>query len=277
MRTRSRSWSRKCGNNKHKESFFQDLSQTQKINKFSKESQDLVAAVVVPNTDLLKDKECTTRRNKCCKKLVKKKARTPTQRYLHGWYASESYRTSLSSTPCIDDHHFKEEEEMNSVERIVYWKVSYWWTWYFVVRKQTCLCSHKNELKLVTNVLARLISYIHHTCNYRQYCHVGNTGKQCRLGLFQDSDFAGDLEDSKSTSGGTLCIFGSHTFVPISWMCKKQTSVSHSSTESRNHLFGRRIEIRRYARFWLVGSDRYCSWRKDESRVNKYRETSLHL
>ena len=59
-----------------------------------------------------------------------------------------------------------------------------------------------------------------------------NTAKQCRLGLFQDSDFAGDLEDSKSTSGRTLCIFGSHTFVPISWMCKKQTSVSHSSTES---------------------------------------------
>ena len=61
---------------------------------------------------------------------------------------------------------------------------------------------------------------------------MGNTAKQCRLGLFQDSDFAGDLEDSKSTSGGTLCIFGSHTFVPISWICKKQTAVSHSSTES---------------------------------------------
>ena len=61
---------------------------------------------------------------------------------------------------------------------------------------------------------------------------MGNTAKQCRLGLFQDSDFAGDLEDSKSTSGGTLCIFGSHMFVPISWMCKKQTSVSHSFTES---------------------------------------------
>ena len=42
----------------------------------------------------------------------------------------------------------------------------------------------------------------------------------------------GDLQDSKSTSGGTLCVFGSHTFVPISWMCKKQTAVSHSSTES---------------------------------------------
>ena len=80
--------------------------------------------------------------------------------------------------------------------------------------------------------LTRLISYINHTCEYRQYCHVGNTAKQCRLGLFQDSDFAGDLEDSKSTSGGTHCIFGSPTFVPLSWMCKKQTTVSHSSTES---------------------------------------------
>ena len=41
------------------------------------------------------------------------------------------------------------------------------------------------------------------------------------------------LEDSKSTSGGALCVFGSPTFVPISWMCKKQTSVPHSSTESQ--------------------------------------------
>ena len=61
---------------------------------------------------------------------------------------------------------------------------------------------------------------------------MGNAAQQCRLEMFQDSDFAGDLEDSKSTSGGTLCIFGSHTFVPKSWICKKQTAVSHSSTES---------------------------------------------
>ena len=49
---------------------------------------------------------------------------------------------------------------------------------------------------------------------------------------FKTPIFAGDLEDSKSTSGGTLCVFGSHTFAPISWMCKKQTSVSHGHTES---------------------------------------------
>ena len=79
---------------------------------------------------------------------------------------------------------------------------------------------------------ARLISYIHHTCEFKQYCHVGNTAQPCRLRLFQDSDFAGDLEDSESTSDGLLCIFGSHSIVPRSCMCKKQTSVSHSSTEA---------------------------------------------
>ena len=81
--------------------------------------------------------------------------------------------------------------------------------------------------------LARLISYIHHTSEFKQCCHVGNTAQQCRLRLFQDSDFAGDPEESKSTSGGILCIFGSLTFAPMSWMCKKQTSVSHKTCAKR--------------------------------------------
>ena len=92
--------------------------------------------------------------------------------------------------------------------------------------------------KACDKLLARLISYIHHTCEFKQYGHVRNTAQQCRLGLFQDSDFAGDLEDLKSTSGGLLCIFGGHTFVPTSWMCKKQTSVSHSSTEAETISLG---------------------------------------
>ena len=144
------------------------------------------------------------------------------------------------ATPCMDDHHFKEEEnrsvgELSTVcSQIVL----------------TCLCLARigrpdilwsvNKLaraftkwtKSCDKRLARLISKMHHTCELRQYCFVGNTAQQCRLGLLHDSDFAGDLEDSKSTSGGLLCIFGSQTFVPISWMCKKQTSVSHCSTEA---------------------------------------------
>ena len=144
------------------------------------------------------------------------------------------------STPCVDDHHFKEEElksvgELSQVCSQFVLKCLYWarigrpdilWSVNKLARSIT------KWIKACDKRLNRLISYIHHTCEYKQYCHVGNTAKQCRLGLFQDSDFAGDLEDSKSTSGGTLCISGSHTFVPISWMCKKQTAVSHSSTES---------------------------------------------
>ena len=144
------------------------------------------------------------------------------------------------STPCIDDHHFKEKEmksvrEMSNTSSQIILKCSYLarigrpdvpWSVNKLVRSIT------KWTKANDKRLNRLISHIHHTSEYKQYCHVGNTAKQCRLGLFQDSDFAGDLEDSKSTSGGTLCVFGSHTFVPKSWMCKKQTAVSHSSRES---------------------------------------------
>ena len=125
----------------------------------------------------------------------------------------------------MDDHQFNEEEigsvgDLSTVcSQLILWSVN---KFARGITKWTRACDKR---------LARLISCIHHTSEYRQYCYVGNTAQHCRLGLFQDSDFAGDLEDSKSTSG-VLWIFGSHTFVPTSWMCKKQTSVSHSSTEA---------------------------------------------
>ena len=133
------------------------------------------------------------------------------------------------STPCIDDHHFK-EEEMKSVGElsIVCSQIVLKCLYLARIGRPDILRSVNNRARSITKWtksrdkrLNRLISYIHHTCEYKQCCHVGNTAKQCRLGLFQVSDFAGDLEYSKSTSGGTLCIFGSHTFVPTSWMCKK--------------------------------------------------------
>ena len=143
-------------------------------------------------------------------------------------------------TPCLDDHQLNEEElgsvgELSKVCSQIFLKCLY----LARIRRLDILLSVNKLARAVTKWtkacvkrLARLISYIHLTSEYRQYCHLGNTSQQCKLGLFQNSDFAGDLEDSKSTSGGVLCIFGSRTFVPISWMCKKQTSVSHSSTEA---------------------------------------------
>ena len=84
----------------------------------------------------------------------------------------------------------------------------------------------------MTKRCAHLISHIRHTSDHGHFCDLGTTAQHCRLGLFQDSDFAGDFDDSKSVLGGILCIFGSRTLVPMSWMCKKQTSASHSSTEA---------------------------------------------
>ena len=99
-----------------------------------------------------------------------------------------------------------------------------------IFSEQTCTIDHEMDQSMWQT--PESIDFIYSSYSeYKKYCYVGNTAKQCRLGLFQDSDFERDLEDSESTSGG-ICVFGSHTFVPISWMCKKQTSVSHSSTES---------------------------------------------
>ena len=44
--------------------------------------------------------------------------------------------------------------------------------------------------------------------------------------------------------------FGSHTFVPLSWMCR-----------IRNHFLGRRIEIRRDSCSGIMGSNCFCSWK----------------
>ena len=143
------------------------------------------------------------------------------------------------SSPCLDDHQMKNWDlentgELSQVCSHIVLKCLY----LALIGRPDILWSVNKLAGSVTKWtqacyrrLARLISYIHQTSDYRQCCHVVNTAHHCRLGLFQDSDFAGDLEDPKSTSGGVWCFFGSRTFVPIGWMCKKQTSVSHSSTE----------------------------------------------
>jgi hypothetical protein len=80
--------------------------------------------------------------------------------------------------------------------------------------------------------LHRLISYIHWKGETCIISYIGDKPSDCKLFLFCDASFAGDLRDSRSTSGSLLCIVGPNTFCPINWLCKKQTAVSHSSTEA---------------------------------------------
>jgi hypothetical protein len=83
--------------------------------------------------------------------------------------------------------------------------------------------------------LLRLISYMHHTKHYVLEGFVGqgqDETARLELKLFVDADFAGEREDAKSTSGGWLVLVGPHTYFPLTWVSKKQTSVSRSTTEA---------------------------------------------
>ena len=72
--------------------------------------------------------------------------------------------------------------------------------------------------------LHRLICCMHQTAESAQVCFVGDAPGDCWLALFSDASFAGDLRDSKSTSGGILCLVGPNTFVPINWVCTEVPS-----------------------------------------------------
>ena len=137
------------------------------------------------------------------------------------------------SHPYLDDHQIKKDELENKCELSEVWSHIVLKCLYLArIGRPDILWSVKKLARSVTKWtqacdrrLARLISYIHFTSDDRQYCHVGNAAQHCRLGLFQDSDFTGDLGRLKIHIKRVLCIFGSRTFVPISWMSKKQTSV----------------------------------------------------
>ncbi len=80
--------------------------------------------------------------------------------------------------------------------------------------------------------LLRLMSYIYHTLDHSLESFVGDDPALCRPVVYSDADFAGDLNTAKSTSGAYVAIAGPNTFAPVTAICKKQTCVSHSSTES---------------------------------------------
>ena len=86
------------------------------------------------------------------------------------------------STPCIDDHHFKEEGmksvgELSKVCSQIVLKCLYLarigrldtlWSVNKLARSIT------KWTKACDKRLCRLISYIHDTCEYKQYCYVGS-------------------------------------------------------------------------------------------------------
>ena len=140
----------------------------------------------------------------------------------HCELANQRLSTCVVSTPSIQKRRIGNGGRIvrsllsNRPEMLVFG--THWWTGH-----ARTFCGPVNKLaRSVTNWTggcdkrsARLIPYTHHRSDYRQDCHVGNTAQHFRLGPFQDY----------------VIVEVEHSF-PKSWMCKKQTSVSHSSTES---------------------------------------------
>ena len=144
------------------------------------------------------------------------------------------------STACIDDHHF-EEEELKSVGELS--KVCS----QMVLKCLYLARSGRRDILWSVNKLARsitkwtkacdkrlflLISYIHHTCNINSIvmCVIlqNNAGWDC----FK-TPILREILRTQNLLQVEHCAFLEviNLFQKV-WMCRKQTSVSHSSTES---------------------------------------------
>ena len=161
------------------------------------------------------------------------------------------------STPCIDDHHYR-DKELKSVGDLS--KV-----WSQIVLK--CLRLARVGRPVFygqwTNLHDRLQNGPNHVTNdypvwsLTSSTHVNTNSIVMRVILPKQCGLELRVEH---------CVFGSHTFVPISWMCKK-----------RDQFFGCRIEVGRYTRAWFMGSDRRSSSRWTRLRMIKCGETRINV
>ena len=77
-----------------------------------------------------------------------------------------------------------------------------------------------------------MLCYMSSSADYKLVGQVLDNPEELELALIVDADFAGDRQESKSTSGAYLVLKGPSAFSHLSWVSKKQTSVSRSTTEA---------------------------------------------
>ena len=110
--------------------------------------------------------------------------------------------------------------------------------------------------------------------NSNNFVMWGNTAQQSRLGLFQNSDFAGGLEDSKSTSKENLMHFRK-SHVRANELDVRETDLARARplagetlaewlTQAQTHS---RTKVVRTPTCWhLVGSSKKFKWDMDEKK-----------
>ena len=80
--------------------------------------------------------------------------------------------------------------------------------------------------------VARLVGYISNSIDYSLITSIHDSPSELHLALYCDSDFAGCVDTSRSTSGYVLALEGPASFALLSWSSHRQKVVSRSSTEA---------------------------------------------
>ena len=153
---------------------------------------------------------------------------------------TDSSRLKTVTTPCLDEHHLTPEMHAATgslapvaaqiVLKMLWLARNYRYDIYFTVNylarfvtKWSAACDA---------MLFHLTCYINSTVHYVQQCAVGDTAEHINIGLFVDANHVTSSDDSVSTGGALMVLYGPNTYVPITAICKRQRRVAHSSTES---------------------------------------------
>ena len=142
-----------------------------------------------------------------------------------------SSKLQKRSTPCLDDHQLQASDSttkgtLEPIASRVVLKILYparlgrpdtLWSVNTLARRVT------KWSKSCDKRLHRLIEYLKSTKDWVQLCFVGDHPQDCWMALFVDASFAGEP--------------GPRTFVPVTWVCKRQTAVSHSSQVQKRKSF----------------------------------------
>ena len=159
------------------------------------------------------------------------------------WQTTKTEQLHTVSTPlCFEDHTFKKREletvgDLSDVCSRIVFKCVYLarnggpdilWSVHKLARavtKWTRACDRRS---------ARLISYIHHTNDYRQCCHVGSTAQHCRLVCSKTPILLATLRTQNQLQGESYVSSEVEHLFPLVGCAKKKTSVvSHRQRESK--------------------------------------------
>ena len=144
------------------------------------------------------------------------------------------------SHPCLNDHQNTKEElgnkgELSDVCSHIVSKMpvlgTKWWTWLFVVSQQTGTFCHKMDSSMWQTI--GTINFLHSFHKWLPpILSCGKCGPTLSVGSISRFSLCRRSWRLKNNIRRRFVHLGSRTFVQVSWMCKKQMSVSHNSTES---------------------------------------------